>query len=555
MRERAALVLVIFTATASLARATSVHVLHGEVDGWAEDSFEAVPANGHAPAWVELENHGSAVRVVDLRFRPYSGSSDVRRRVTLDGGERRVVSLPIPSQLRAGELSIGVAGKTPSMTPLTIRTAEQPPLLVLGDEDAFRRFRGPTHSPTEPQAASHAAELDTNRAAFMDATHFPDQLAGLVGRRTVFLLDAATAKLNSAQRGALEAYALTGGEIVFAQEAALAPALDTWRATTAEGSEPLGFGLVHVCSATTCSVCVDCAGGERGVFAAPQVTTNPVEAGARREFGERSQPSLLADVGQPAVGAFLAIILLFAFAIGPGNIYVARRWGRHLILVTTPALALTTCSGIAGYGMVSDGLFTLHAGSRAATLLDETNHRATTVGVTGFFAALSPGEVELPAAHAWLTTDASIAIDWSRGTRFGGELIPSRSYREHGFVGVAPSRARLVLAGQSVQNALGGDIDLGLVKINGVEHPLGAIASNGSGPLGEKSSAVNLALSNRIQLRLSGRLSGPLLTRLTEPLAEGEFLVVLSGPPWIPLDGLEAQAHATHHVVRGRLSR
>jgi hypothetical protein len=97
------------------------------------------------------------------------------------------------------------------------------------------------------------------------------------------------------------------------------------------------------------------------------------------------------DFGIPIRGLFV-LMFLFTLAIGPINLLVLTYKKRRLwMLWTTPAISLFTCLAVFGYMLISEGWQgRLHTDT--LTLLDETTHRATTVGQTGVYSPLTPGD-------------------------------------------------------------------------------------------------------------------------------------------------------------------
>jgi hypothetical protein len=97
------------------------------------------------------------------------------------------------------------------------------------------------------------------------------------------------------------------------------------------------------------------------------------------------------DLGVPVRGLFI-LMILFALTIGPVNLYVlARKQRRIWMLWTVPAISLTTCLAVFGYMLLVEG-WQGHLRTESMTLLDETAHRATTLGWTAFYSPVTPGD-------------------------------------------------------------------------------------------------------------------------------------------------------------------
>jgi hypothetical protein len=97
------------------------------------------------------------------------------------------------------------------------------------------------------------------------------------------------------------------------------------------------------------------------------------------------------DVGIPVRGLFL-LMIVFALTIGPANLLILSRLKRRLwLLWTVPVISLATCAAVFGYMIVSEG-WQGHLRTETLTILDETSQRASTIGFTGFYAPLTPGD-------------------------------------------------------------------------------------------------------------------------------------------------------------------
>ena len=114
--------------------------------------------------------------------------------------------------------------------------------------------------------------------------------------------------------------------------------------------------------------------------------------GQRRSTSDANQEfPVIDDLGIPIKGLFV-LMFLFTLAIGPINLLVLMRLKRRIwLLWTTPAISLTTCVAVFGYMLLSEGWHG-QLRSETLTLLDETTHRATTIGWTGVYSPLTPGD-------------------------------------------------------------------------------------------------------------------------------------------------------------------
>jgi hypothetical protein len=97
------------------------------------------------------------------------------------------------------------------------------------------------------------------------------------------------------------------------------------------------------------------------------------------------------NIGIPVLGLFI-LMIVFALTIGPANLFLLGRLKRRIwLLWTVPTISLVTCAAVFGYMMVVEG-WQGHLRTEAVTVLDEPSRRAATVGFTGFYAPLTPGD-------------------------------------------------------------------------------------------------------------------------------------------------------------------
>jgi hypothetical protein len=100
---------------------------------------------------------------------------------------------------------------------------------------------------------------------------------------------------------------------------------------------------------------------------------------------------VIEKIGIPVRGLFV-LMLVFVIAIGPINlIWLARKRRKIWMLWTVPAIALVTCLAVTSFALFGEGM---SATSRAEsfTILDESSHRASTIGWTAFYAPITPSE-------------------------------------------------------------------------------------------------------------------------------------------------------------------
>jgi hypothetical protein len=371
----------------------------------------------------------------------------------------------------------------------------------------------------------------------------------------VVLTGARFEELTEAQRGALEAYAAVGGNLVLMQGAR---GLGSSFPLLAQDTPGYGLGQVVFC---------DKCGYPRVLDLETTVPMRAIEPKGRRSryvyYDDDGTPELSLPVAETPIGRFLIIIGMFTLAIGPGSVWVARRKGPSALLVTIPGTAAVTCALIVGYSILRDG-FTVHATLQGFTMLDSKNHRAVTASVGAFYANLAPGGARFEPGTAiiaptssreYQSIDQAASMTFDDGVKVGADFIPSRSYLEWSFLSVQPTRARLVVKKQGdgvrVQNALGGELEWADVVVGErVFHV---------GPLKDGEEAIAQAIEPKrpsIEGALpQARVSGRALELLQGPIHDGDFSAVMKGSGFTPLGGLKLALADSHHFVRGSFER
>lgn len=85
-----------------------------------------------------------------------------------------------------------------------------------------------------------------------------------------------------------------------------------------------------------------------------------------------------------------ALVLLFAVAIGPANLWLLSRYKRRIWLWwDVPAISVLTCMAIFAYSVLSEG-WSGHGKTASMTYLDQRTDRATTFGYASYYCPLTP---------------------------------------------------------------------------------------------------------------------------------------------------------------------
>lgn len=256
--------------------------------------------------------------------------------------------------------------------------------------------------------------------------------------------------------------------------------------------------------------------------------------------------------------ALMGVLILFAIVIGPLNLWFVKRSKRPaLLLVTVPAIALLFSLALFAYGALAQGL-DVRARSVTLTLLDQQNHRSTSLETRQLFAGLSPGRRLEPGPGAWLFPDPeagsyqerkSYRLDLTAATRLEGDYLPVRTPTRQSIVvdRAARQRVELVRDGERwrAQFGLGTGVRSFVFRDgDGKLWKLGASASDGGTAL----------LEPAAQEVDTGRADMILALPLPDApggLPRGSYVAVLDGFPFGDDLGVPARAIESEHTLVG----
>ena len=140
--------------------------------------------------------------------------------------------------------------------------------------------------------------------------------------------------------------------------------------------------------------------------------------------------------GVPIRGLFV-LMLLFVIVIGPINLlWLAKKKRKIWMLWTIPAISLLTCLFVAGFSLFGEG-WNATARTEALTILDETAHRATTIGWTAFYSPITPSEglhfsydteliPQLPSGWDYRRRVPERTIDWTNDQHLDTGWVAAR---------------------------------------------------------------------------------------------------------------------------------
>ncbi len=141
---------------------------------------------------------------------------------------------------------------------------------------------------------------------------------------------------------------------------------------------------------------------------------------------------VVAGMGIPVRGLFF-LMLLFAVVIGPVNLIVLSRKKRRIwMLWTTPVVSVVACLAVFVYATFAEG-WQRRVRTEGLTILDERVHRATTIGWTAFYSALTPSdglrfgyETELTPLAESMTTNTPRTVNWTHDQHLEKGWITAR---------------------------------------------------------------------------------------------------------------------------------
>ena len=500
------------------------------------------PRAGSFPVRLFIDNTKGPQQTIQFSIRStVAGSMHVvNRAVEVNAGERRVVNVPVSAEMRYGTVMASGPGITESSNASMYFQSTYDPqrvVLSLSRPEQFEKFAGKSPRYSGANVLVHPIPPD----------EAPGELASYLGYDAVVVPDGAIIdNLDEAQRVALEAFAATGGHLVIGgtlRSQAAFPLVSALK----PGMNRYGFGSLIITQGAP--------GNSVDVFRDNlAVSPHGQLPEYERRYGNAAKDLLLPQATAP-LGRFLLIIALFTLAIGPGSVWVARRRGPAALLVTIPGTAIVTCALIISYSLVADG-FTVHASTYGFSLLDTKGHRVITQGVTAYYANLAPSKatlapgVMLVAPHEDRREKYIADMSWKDGLTLSSDFVPSRTYREWGFTGVEPSRARIVVKQKGsvvvVQNALGMRIEKLVVNVDGRFFSGGPVRDGGE---------ATLEAGNRLEYggnagasRFSSDVTQAVVHRTIE---HGQFLARLEGDGFVPTGGIGRQLNSSEHWVRG----
>ena len=550
-------------------------VVADEVDGRQTLTVRMYAAAGSvAPGglgFVRVEIDGKDDREHDLDFelgtRDWSGYDiGVHRRLRLPPGERLRFFAPLPSGEHEVAYRLLVDGREHEASVALARGSGVTALLLSerGDElGAATTLLG--------------AVPRLGKASPTVTLCLPDDLPADWRLLTAFhlLIVDGRAPLPGEAQEAVRRFVFAGGIAVLVAPQNLPPG--PLRTLLPLGAEVAGHGLGTVAALPTLA-----SGGEplRRVAAALPVLSPSPWPGALAS----PEPQQVPGLGEPPVGGFLAILILFAVVAGPLNLLWTRRRKRPLLLLATiPALGLGTSVMILGYGYLHDGLG-VRGAETSWTWLDQARHEVAVVSLRTLFAGAAPADLQLGPDTFVISPRASqrarrIVDNWRLeldSGRLGSGVLPPRTptpllVRQQG---TARERLRARRIGDQLELLPDGGIvpvgdvllrDLDGIYWHGAAGRLARVSGNQASTslAAWRSEAETLPLVGAEEVPWAGPRgerepvsAAPVARRLLpqNELPNGSYLLMTQVAPWLDQHGLEVAFDDRRHFVFGTMS-
>lgn len=264
-------------------------------------------------------------------------------------------------------------------------------------------------------------------------------------------------------------------------------------------------------------------------------------------------------VGVIPAGKFSLLLFAVGFILGPVNALVIRALKKPpMMLVTTPALALVAAGAIIAYGVASQGLG-VQSAAFTITMLDQRAHTSSTLQARQLYAGTSVPEGLRPGAGSWhipLSMDYEFGFESTEtpeeGRTVSGDLLPARIATQSVVLTERPSRLRLTIEGDTIQNGLGTKVERLVVHAADgswyqLDKPLADGQSAKLKPIDDPAVAVNDFWSSRMA---RGR-SVQAWPHRDIDMPEGTYLAKLAESPFAEDDGLKLDEKVGEHRVVG----
>lgn len=272
--------------------------------------------------------------------------------------------------------------------------------------------------------------------------------------------------------------------------------------------------------------------------------------------------------GVPIRGLFL-LMLVFVIVIGPVNlIWLAKKKRKIWMLWTIPAISLLTCLIVAGFSLFGEG-WNATTKTEALTILDETAHRATTIGWTGLYSPITPSEglhfgyetelaPQVPRYWDYRRTMPERTLDWTNDQHLESGWVAARV---PAFFKVRKNEARRerlnirqTSDGAELVNGLGADIvQVWWADTSGKVYSAENIAAGAQASL-QATDLKASASPGRLREAYNGDWLKEFKTFVDKPeevLMPNSYLAVLNGAPFVEEGLKDVKLRSARNLVYG----
>ena len=233
--------------------------------------------------------------------------------------------------------------------------------------------------------------------------------------------------------GAIGDYLQAGGNVVLCGRTDLPPAWHPWRNQNLQGGVDYGIGFGRCFAFNSENPSALDPKSVQTVLGAVRDAAHYWQSLPGDSGSANSVLPIVANLKIPTRGIVI-IMLAFIIVIGPVNIiYLNRRKRRTWMLWTVPTISFATTLLVFAYSLLREGI-TPDTRIVGLTLLDQTSHRAATIGGTAFYCPLTPSgglhfDFETEATPLVRIGDGSGTareVDWTQSQQFQRGWVSAR---------------------------------------------------------------------------------------------------------------------------------
>jgi hypothetical protein len=273
----------------------------------------------------------------------------------------------------------------------------------------------------------------------LEPSRLPTNWLGYTSLRAVVIGPAEWQQLNDAQKSAILTWTACGGDLLFVDGdlSALLPSAPKPPVSDVRAPRAYYFGRIH----RPTSSAVTAAGLKQILIDAQKLQDSnwslPVN-GVRdwSTITARGFRLPIPGVERVPARAYMMILLLFTFIIGPVNYWVLRRNRQQVLLVlTAPVISATFILLLGGYVLAGEGIG-VRGRAVTFTMLDEVRKQAATRSSVSLYAAgMTPSDgltfprdvAVIPIGVDGTGTRERLVLDLTESQQFTGGVIRARS--------------------------------------------------------------------------------------------------------------------------------